>query len=656
VHGAPEVTALEAAVEAAFAPGGPLSLQVPEYEPRPGQRAMAAAVARSIQQGRVLLAEAGTGIGKTLAYLVPALLSGRQVLVSTGTKTLQEQIFEKDLRELRSALGLEVTAACLKGRANYLCLHRFDQFRENPLSLALVEPEIADRLSAWGRETATGDRSELDDLPEDLPVWGEVAASSENCLGPSCPRHEPCFVTRMRQRAAESDVVVVNHHLLCADASVRQAAAAGVIPDCDVAIIDEAHQLEEVATQYFGVAVSTFRLADLLRDADRALLASGEALDEEALRTVRGALAAVADGSARFFDAVRLGRGDALRVEERVRLAPDSLSEAHACGTALLEALDRLQGEVGLARGATEDLRAIARRAGEIRDDLRFLVRAADADYVYYLETRGRGVALRASPIDVSGVVRDLLLDRLPVTILTSATLAVAGSFAYVRGRLGIRDADEMSVPSEFAYREQAILYLPQRMPDPRSPLFPAAATREVLQILERTEGRAFVLFTSYSMLREVERALPPSLPYPVLVQGQAPRSVLLRRFRSLGNAVLLATSSFWQGVDVVGEALSCVIIDKIPFASPADPVTAARIEAIQARGESAFTEYQVPLAVLTLLQGFGRLIRHRQDRGVLALLDPRVRTKGYGAAFLEALPPAPVTSRLDDITRFFAR
>jgi ATP-dependent DNA helicase DinG len=649
------VIGLEVAVDAAFAPGGPLAGGVAEYEPRPGQRAMAAAVARAIEGGRVLLAEAGTGTGKTLAYLVPALLSGRRVLVSTGTKTLQEQIYEKDVEDLRRALGLDIAVTCLKGRANYLCLHRFEQFRDNPLSMALVEPEIADRLLAWGRGTATGDRAELDELPEDLPVWGEISASAENCLGPACPRHDDCFVTRMRRRAAESDLVIVNHHLLCADASVRQAAAVGVIPECDVAIIDEAHQLEEVATQYFGIAVSTYRLEDLLGDAARAL-AAGPDLDETAAHGLRSALATVADRGARFFEAVRLARAHTPRGDERVRLAPDSLADAYSPGAALQEALDGVQVQVALIPKPPEDLRAIARRAGEIEDDLAFLVKVGDPDYVYYLESRGRGVALRASPIDVSGVVRELLLDRLPATILTSATLSVAGSFAYVRGRLGIRDADEIRVPSEFAYREQAILYLPARMPDPRSPQFAPAATREIVQVLERTEGRAFVLFTSYAMLREVERALGDTLPYPVLVQGQAPRTVLLRRFRSLGNAVLLATSSFWQGVDVVGEALSCVIIDKIPFASPADPITAARIEAIQAKGESAFTEYQVPLAVLTLLQGFGRLIRHRHDRGVLALLDPRVRTKAYGATFLGALPPAPVTSELDDIRRFFAR
>jgi len=341
---------------------------------------------------------------------------------------------------------------------------------------------------------------------------------------------------------------------------------------------------------------------------------------------------------------------------DRQRVTASLLASVQPAGAVLADALDGLQGVAALVREPSEDVAAVGRRAGETRDELTFLLRAGDPDYVYYLETRGRGVFLRASPIDVSTIVRELLIDRMQATVLTSATLSVAGSFDYVRRRLGVGEAGEIRLPSEFRYEEQTILYLPQGMPDPRSPLFATAASREVLEILRRTEGRAFVLFTSYAVLREVERQLASALDYPVLVQGSAPRSVLLRQFRSLGNAVLLATSSFWQGVDVVGEALSCVIVDKLPFASPAEPVTAARIEAITARGDSAFDQYQLPLAILTLAQGLGRLIRHRQDRGVLAVLDPRIRSKGYGARFLEALPPAPVVTRLEEITRFFER
>lgn len=652
---------LSAEVSRVFAGDGPLAQAVPEFESRPGQQAMAVAVAETIENGRILLAEAGTGTGKTLAYLVPAILSGRRVLVSTGTKTLQEQIFTKDLPVLEASLGVPFRATYMKGRGNYLCLHRFDEFRESPMSMAFADPDAIAAIADWSARTETGDRAELEDLPEDLAVWPDLSATSENCIGSECPRYRDCFITRMRERAAESDLVIVNHHLLCADASVRQNAYGEVIPECDIAVIDEAHQLEDVATQYFGRTVSTYRLEDLVRDVER-LLASGACRTDAA--EMRRASDHVRDRAVMFFAALRqvaeaaaAGAGRAAGAPlERQRVTADTLADAQGHGSALVVALDALQGVAALVPEAGEDVAAIGGRAGEIRDELKFLLRAGDPDYVYYLEARGRGVFLRASPIDVATIVRELLLDRMQATVLTSATLSVAGSFDYVRGRLGVREADEITLPSEFRYEEQAILYLPPRMPDPRSPMFARAASREILEILTRTEGRAFVLFTSYSVLREVERDLASALDYPVLVQGSAPRSVLLRRFRSLGNAVLLATASFWQGVDVVGEALSCVIVDKLPFASPAEPVTAARIEAINARGENAFEQYQLPLAILTLEQGLGRLIRHRRDRGVLAVLDPRIRSKGYGARFLAALPAAPVVSKLDDIARFFAR
>jgi ATP-dependent DNA helicase DinG len=652
------VSSLAAAVDRVFADDGALAGAVPEFESRPGQRTMARAVADAIEEGRILLAEAGTGTGKTVAYLVPAILSGRRVLVSTGTKTLQEQIISKDLPALRASLGIPFKATCMKGRGNYLCLHRFEQFRDNPMAMAFADVETVGLIADWADRTETGDRAELETMPEDLGVWSEFSAATDNCIGAECPRYKDCFITRMRQQAAESDIVVVNHHLLCADAAVRQGAYGEVIPECHVAVIDEAHQLEDVATQYFGTTVSTYRIDDVVRDVER-LVAVG-AFKDDPVEARRGS-DRVRDRGAIFFHALRdvagpSGRGPSGAPPDRQRVSAHMLAGVQAHGLGLADALDALQGIAALVGDPSEDLAAVGRRAGEIRDELRFLLRCADPDYVYYLEARGRGVFLRASPIDVSTIVREALLERMATTVLTSATLSVGGSFEYVRSRLGVREAAEIRLPSEFRYEEQAILYLPPSMPDPRSPLFARAASREILEILQRTEGRAFVLFTSYSVLREVERQLASSLAYPVLVQGSAPRSVLLKQFRSLGNAVLLATSSFWQGVDVVGEALSCVIVDKLPFASPAEPVTAARIEAINARGESAFDQYQLPLAILTLEQGLGRLIRHRRDRGVLVVLDPRIRSKGYGARFLEALPPAPVVTRLDDIARFFAR
>jgi ATP-dependent DNA helicase DinG len=710
------VAAYEDIVRATFSPGGALARAMPDFEARSGQIEMAAAVARVLERGGVLLAEAGTGTGKTLAYLVPAILKRERVLVSTGTKNLQEQIFFKDIPALREALGVPFTATYMKGRANYLCLHKLDQLSEGtgPSSHDVFLPIIR----RWSARTETGDRAELETLPEDLAFWNEVSATADTCLGTECPRYDDCFITTMRQRAAASDVVVVNHHLLCADAAVRQSAYGEVIPAYNRAILDEAHQLEDVATQYFGYNVSTYRLEQLARDVERSLLmmAGDERKPrDEATRVVDR----LRDCARAFFNELAFAhRGNArVRNEERVRATVDSLAHTAEAAADLTGALDviesalvrlkpdttgglkpdqvrlkpdttggradrgphpgsvRLQvdrgpggvrpGGGGRARRDTKDvapesipeiIAALARRSRELRDDLRFLLRAGDNDFVYFVELRGRGVFLRASPIDVSTIVRELLLDRLQTTVLTSATLAVEGTFDYIRDRLGIRRADEVRLPSEFDFTRQAILYLPNRMPDPRSDNFAVAAGREVVEILKRTQGRAFVLFTSYATMRAVQAMAEMALSYPVLAQGSAPRSHLLKQFRTTPHAVLFATSSFWQGVDVVGEALSCVIVDKLPFASPSDPITAARIDAIRTRGGDAFNQYQVPLAILTLQQGLGRLIRHRLDRGVLAVLDPRLQTKGYGRRFVASLPPAPVVHDLSQIDAFFSR
>jgi ATP-dependent DNA helicase DinG len=644
-----------------FTSGGRFADTLPDFEPRSGQVAMAAAVARSLEEGGVLLAEAGTGTGKTLAYLVPAILSRQRTLVSTGTKNLQEQIVLKDVPMLAEALGVPFTAACMKGRSNYLCLHRLDQLHEYAGSLA--HDVFLPVIEEWAGRTDTGDRAEIEDLPEDLPFWDEVSAKVETCLGTDCPRYDDCFVTRMRQRAAAADIVVVNHHLLCADAAIRHSAYGEVIPSCSQAIIDEAHQLEDVATHYFGLSVSTYRVEELARDVERMI-----ALDaaRDAGGEIAKAVDRLRDDARRFFaEVVHAHRtGGRTRGEERVRASDASLAAPREAAAPLTGSLDELASALTLVAkpGAEEvearrslDAGSLARRAGELKDELRFLLRAADDAYIYFVEFRGRGVFLRAAPIDVSTIVRELLIDRMRSTVFTSATLTVDGSFAYLRSRLGIHHGHELSVPSEFDYGRQAILYLPPRMPDPRSPDFPIAAGREVTELLKRTQGRAFVLFTSYATLRAVHALAELSLGYPILVQGSAPRTQLLQRFRATPNAVLFGTSSFWHGVDVVGEALSCVIVDKLPFASPADPVTAARIDRIRTAGGEPFSEYQVPLAILTLRQGLGRLIRHRSDRGVMAILDPRLLTKTYGRRFMAALPSAPAVQELGGIERFFS-
>ena len=662
------------ATDAVFADDGSLARELGGFEPRPAQREMARLVAATIEASGTALVEAGTGTGKTLAYLVPAILSGKRALISTGTKNLQEQIVEKDLPVLTRVVDRPFTVTVMKGRGNYLCRHRYQAMLSGSLprqqrlggfsspAADVDERILLPMLERWVAETTTGDRAELRDLPEDLPIWSELSASAENCLGTTCPQHHECYVTLMRQRAADSDLVIVNHHLLFADAAVRQGNYGAVIPERDVAILDEAHQLEDVATSYFGLSVSHYRLADLARDVAQAIAPWPTPERRDAVRRMAARLE---DRSRQFFDALQPRRRAG---EERIRITADALADVQPLGQALVGTLEGLEAQLQLLKSAPSDeagavrpavvdaLMNLAARIAQLRVELTILLRASDPDFVFFVETRGRGLFLRAAPIDVSRIVRDEVVDRFSATVLTSATMAVDGGFEYIRGRLGIRHADEARLPSEFDYASQTILYLPRRMPLPKDPGFADAAARECLQILQRTEGRAFVLFTSYAMLRAVEPHLRLELRYPLLVQGTAPRGALLDQFRFTPHAVLLATSSFWQGVDVVGEQLSCVIVDKLPFASPADPVTAARMASLEERGGDAFGDYQVPLAILTLLQGLGRLIRHRTDRGVLAVLDPRIRSMGYGRRFLASLPPAPVVHDLDSIRRFFER
>jgi ATP-dependent DNA helicase DinG len=625
-----------------FAPGGALARVLPGYEERPAQQALADAVGRALGDGGLLLAEAGTGTGKTLAYLLPAVELGRRVVVSTGTKTLQEQLLTKDVPLLARALGRDIDVAVMKGRANYLCLQRYRSFAQAGSFRRLEEVPLFRAVEDWAERTETGDRGEIAGLPDSVDFWREVSAASENCIGQSCPDFDPCWVTRMRQRALEADIVVVNHHLLCADLAVRDGSYGGVIPEYDTVVLDEAHLLEDVATQYFGSQLSAYRIDDLCRDVLRELKAAALEAAE-----VIAELDAVGHRTERLFKLLA-GLGGR-------RLAPGWMSpRVEEEASALLLRLEGLRTAVLALEDRPEALTGLAARAEQLRAELTFALAADDDGYVFFVEARGRGVFLRATPIEVGPLLRELLFDRVRAAVLTSATLAVDGGFQYLKSRLGIDSTEELLLPSPFDYDRQAVLYVPRRMPDPASPAFVDRAAEEVARLLAVSRGRAFVLFTSYANMHAVAQRIAPTLPYPLLIQGDAPKATLLETFRTTPGAVLLATASFWQGVDVPGDQLSCVIVDKLPFASPADPVVGARIERLRNRGSQPFAEYQVPVAVLMLKQGLGRLIRTAADRGVLAVLDSRVLQRAYGRRFLDSLPPARLVHDLEAVQNFF--
>jgi ATP-dependent DNA helicase DinG len=626
-----------------FGRAGLLAGALPGYEERASQRRLSEAVGDVLDGGGLLLAEAGTGTGKTLAYLLPAVELGRRVVVSTGTKNLQEQLVSKDLPLLAKALGRELSVAVMKGRGNYACLLRFRSFQQAGSFRRFEEIPLFRAVEDWAPRTETGDRAEIAALPDGAEFWREISAASENCIGQACPDFDPCWITRMRQRALEADLVIVNHHLLCADLAVRESSYGEVIPPYDSLILDEAHLLEDVATQYFGVQVSSHRVDDLARDVERELKAGQ--LDA---RDVLAEADSIRHRSERFFALLRRGTGR--------RLQPDWMtSRLKEEADALLLRLDGLRTAILALADRPEPLNAVAARALQLKQELDFVLQAAEDSHVYFVEARGKGVFLRATPIDVSATLRERLFDDLRAGVLTSATLAVDGGFRYLKSRLGIEElvSQELLLPSPFDYREQAILYVPRRMPDPRSPGFVERVAAEVERLLEQSRGRAFVLFTSYANMNAVAERVAATLPFPLLIQGEAPKPVLLETFRQTPGAVLFATTSFWQGVDVAGEQLSCVIIDKLPFASPSDPVVQARIDRLRNRGDNPFADYQVPVAILMLKQGLGRLIRSTSDRGILAVLDSRLVERSYGERFLESLPPARLVHEMAAVEKW---
>jgi ATP-dependent DNA helicase DinG len=635
---------------------------------------MAEAVERALEEKRHLIVEAGTGTGKTLAYLLPVIRSGQRVIVSTGTKNLQEQLFYKDVPFLEQALyggaggGDEagrLSVCYMKGRGNYLCRKKLYDLTEQPVLSGLQEIEQYQAIAAWEKTTQTGDRAELAELPEASLLWHKLDARADACIGQKCSQFDRCFITEMRRRATESDIIIVNHHLFFADLAIKLqadgAADAGILPEAGAVIFDEAHELEDVAGNYFGISVSNLRVEELARDVEGLLQR-----DRMLSPSLSGALGSLRERSQFFFSLLPPGEGR-FAFETRREFLEENGDEF----VALNQSITRLAGELENLPQKPEEIFSFTRRAQELQMQLGFAMEAEDRNTVFWIERRGgrggasaaqrhgekpgrQNVFLQATPIDVGPILRECLWSKLDCAVLTSATLAVGGGFEYIRKRLGMEHARESILPSHFDYERQALLYVPPDLPDPRTPQFAAKASDRIRRLLEITRGRAFVLFTSYAQMNEVHQRLLGEVEFPLLRQGDAPKSALLEEFRLTPNAVLFATSSFWQGVDVQGEQLSCVIIDRLPFAVPSDPVVAARVKAIDSGGGNAFFDYQVPAAVITLKQGFGRLIRSLHDRGLLCLLDNRILKKQYGKVFVESLPKYKRTTDMKVVEGWF--
>lgn len=623
---------------------GPIAGHLSGFAPRIEQQHLATAVFDAFQDGAVLIGEAGTGTGKTFAYLVPAILSGKRIIISTGTRHLQDQLFYTDLPLVQRALASGVSASLLKGRANYLCRHRLKRALRHPTLLDERHQRHIALISEWARTTRSGDISEVIGVPEDSMVWGFVVSNEE-----FCSRHEfedlsDCFIHKARKKAQESDIVVVNHHLLCADLALKEQGFGDLLPSANGFVIDEAHQLPDIAAQFFGQRLSSRQLLELARDT------VGEQLHEAAdMSELRNLVQDLETGVRHFRLAFPIEPG---------RDAWKSV-KATAAIERELERLDLLLGALkeSLADAAQrgKGLESCHKRAVQQADILkRFINDPPDGEYVHWYETFRTGFSLNMTPMTVAGPFQRAMEAMGSSWVFTSATLAVGGDFSHFRSQLGLEDVRELQVDSPFDYRHNALLYLPDDLPDPQSPAFTAAVVRAVKPVLEASKGRAFLLFTSYKALHEAARLLDSALDYPVLLQGQMPKRELIEAFQSLGNAVLLGTSSFWEGVDVRGEALSLVVIDKLPFGSPGDPVLSARIDHMRQAGGNPFFEYQVPQAAIALKQGVGRLIRDVTDRGVLVLCDPRIRSRSYGEVFITSLPPMPITRDLGEVQQFF--
>jgi ATP-dependent DNA helicase DinG len=638
-------TAEKPPLERIFGPTGWLARNHPLYEFRSAQLEMAEEVESALEHHRHLIVEAGTGTGKTLAYLAPILRSGRRVVVSTGTKNLQEQLFFKDIPFLKKLVP-GMRAILMKGRQNYLCRQKLYDLEKQPALIGMTDTPHYSLIRSWEERTETGDRAELEDLPDSSELWPRIDARRETCLGQKCPQFDRCFITWLHQRASEANLIIVNHHLFFADLALKRIDYGSLLPEYAAVVFDEAHEIEEVATRYFGQQVSNYRVEELAHDTEATARLHDLRVPE--LFAAVGELRRRAD---LFFELFPSSEGRS-SFEHRAEF----LKQNRGAYSSLLNSFVRLQSELMRVKDRPEAITKLAERAVELRGNLELVMERSDHNMVFWWERRGRGLFLEATPIDVSPILRERLFERVETVILTSATLAVAGNFSFLKARLGIQNAKERILPSHFNFEEQALLYIPAHLPDPREPEFSSVAAHEVVLLLKATRGRAFVLFTSYGQMRDLFERVRPRLQYPMMIQGSAPAPVLLKKFRSASHAVLFATSSFWQGVDVQGQQLSAVIIDRIPFAVPTDPVVAARVRQINDEGGSGFSQYQVPEAVIALKQGFGRLIRSENDHGLLAILDNRLIRKGYGKIFFDSLPRYRRVNRLDEVKAFMQR
>jgi ATP-dependent DNA helicase DinG len=627
-----------------FGPQGWLASRIDGYSYRPQQQEMAQAVAEVIQQGGVLICEAGTGTGKTFAYLVPALMSGRKVIISTGTKNLQDQLYHRDLPMVRQSLSSPVSTALLKGRVNYLCIHRLENTLVEEIRLTREQLGQLQEIRRWSTATSSGDISEMSEISEDASIWPVVTSTTDNCLGTECSAYSKCHLVEARKRAQEADVVVINHHLLCADLALKEEGFGELLPSADCFILDEAHQLPEVAGNFFGVTLSGRQLTELTRDCVTEY--HREAKDTpEFLERTDHLKQATLDLRLAFGLEVRRGAWSDLSDNPSVSVHLERLQQA----------LDDLVDALSAIEGRGKGLDSCKERCEQLKQRLQGLLDDDNEDSIRWYETQRQSFRLNRTPLEISNVFRAVMQEHPAAWVFTSATLAVGDSFEHFSSQLGLQEAKTHCWDSPFDYPRQAVWYVPQGLPDPADRSFNRTVSDLSLPILKASNGRAFLLYTSHRALQEAAEYLQDKLDYPMLVQGSAPRTELVERFRELGNAVLLGTSSFWEGIDVRGEALSCVIIDKLPFASPGDPVLQARIDALRQRGGNPFMTFQLPQAAIALKQGAGRLIRDESDHGVLVICDPRLLSKPYGKIFIRSLPPMTKTRDLNVVKRFFS-